>query len=88
MARIMQVRIIRIVENMSCLERPDHGCQIEVSGLGAGEAIARALGAPLDPELVHACDPAKVNSYLEQVFEPLAVAASLLVGEVQCRRKA
>ena len=94
MARIMQVPIIGLIENMSYVQCPDCGRKIEVFGPGNAEEAAKAMGVPLlgrvplDPELARSCDQGQVESYPGQVFEPIAAAVSLLVPEVKCTPKA
>jgi len=93
MARIMEVPIIGLIENMSYLECPDCGHKIEIFGPGSAEETAKTLGVPLlgrvplDPELARRCDQGDVESYAGQVFEPIAAAVSLLVPEVKCTPK-
>ncbi len=93
MARIMEVPIIGLVENMSYVECPDCGRKIEVFGPGNAEEAAKTMGVPLlgrvplDPELARACDQGQVESYPGKVFEPIAAAVSLLVPEVKCTPK-
>jgi Mrp family chromosome partitioning ATPase len=93
MARIMEVPIIGLVENMSYVQCPDCGHRIEVFGPGNAEEAAKAMGVPLlgrvplDPELARACDQGKIESYPGKVFEPIAAAVSLLVPEVKCTPK-
>jgi len=94
MARIMEVPIIGLIENMSYVECPDCGRKIEVFGPGNAEEAAKSMGVPLlgrvplDPELARSCDEGKVESYPGKVFEPIAAAVSLLVPDVKCTPKA
>ena len=93
MARIMEVPIIGLVENMSYVQCPDCGRKIEVFGPGSAEETAKAMGVPLlgrvplDPELARSCDEGQIESYPGNVFEPIAAAVSLLVPEVKCTPK-
>lgn len=93
MARIMEVPIIGLVENMSYVQCPNCGTRIEVFGPSKAEETAQALGVPLlgrvplDPELARSCDEGRIESYPAQVFEPIAAAISLLVPEVKCTPK-
>jgi Mrp family chromosome partitioning ATPase len=93
MARIMEVLIIGLIENMSYVVCSDCGRKIEIFGLGAADEMAKKPGVPLlgreplDPELAGKCDQGQVESYPGQVFESIA-AVSLLVPEVKCTPKA
>jgi len=94
MARIMEVPIIGLIENMSYIECPDCGHRIEVFGPSHAEETAQTMGVPLlgrvplDPELARSCDQGKVESYPGKAFEPIAAAVSLLVPDVKCTPKA
>lgn len=93
MARIMEVPMIGLVENMSYVECPDCGRQIEVFGPGNAEATADTMDVPLlgrvplDPELARSCDQGEIESYPAGAFAPIAAAVSLLVPEVKCTPK-
>jgi ATP-binding protein involved in chromosome partitioning len=93
MARIMEVPIIGLIENMSYVECPDCGRKIQVFGPGSAEETAKTLGVPLlghvplDPELARRCDQGEIEAYPGQMFEPIAAAVSLLVPEVKCTPK-
>lgn len=93
MARIMEVPIIGLVENMSYVQCPDCGRKIEVFGPGSAEETAKSMGVPLlgrvplDPELARSCDQGEIESYPAEMFAPIAAAVSLLVPEVKCTPK-
>jgi ATP-binding protein involved in chromosome partitioning len=93
MARIMEVPIIGLIENMSYVQCPDCGRKIEVFGPGSAEESAKTMGVPLlgrvplDPELARMCDQGKIESYPGKAFEPIAAAVSLLVPQVKCTPK-
>lgn len=67
MARMMNVPILGIVENMSYVECPDCGKKIYIYGESHVEEIAEQYGVPvlaripLDPDLTVACDRGKIE---------------------------
>ena len=90
MARMLNIPIIGLIENMSYVQCPDCGRHIEIFGPSRAEEMAEALGVPLlgsvplDPELARHCDRGEIESYPAEVFVPIASAVSLLVPDVQC----
>jgi Mrp family chromosome partitioning ATPase len=84
MARMMEVPVIGLVENMSYVKCPDCGKEIEVFGPSNAEQTALALGVPLlgrvplDPELAIRCDKGQIESYDAEAFEPISAAITLL----------
>lgn len=68
MARMMNVPILGIVENMSYVACPDCGRRIEVFGKSHVKQVAEDNGLPLlaelpmDPALAAACDEGRVET--------------------------
>lgn len=91
MARMLEVPIIGLVENMSYVQCPDCGKQVEVFGPSNAEQTAQTLGVPLlgrvplDPELAVKSDAGQIEAYAGDSFEPIAAAISLLTPEEQRR---
>lgn len=81
MARMMNIPILGLVENMSYVQCPDCGKKIYVFGESHIEEIAKeynvpVLGAiPMDPSLALACDEGKIeyaeNHYMDNAMEVL-----------------
>ena len=81
MAKLMNVPIIGIVENMSYLVCPDCGKQIDIFGKSKLEEVAEETGLkilgrmPIDPNLAALCDEGKIDEmpveYLSSAVEPL-----------------
>lgn len=79
MARMMNIPIVGLVENMSYVQCPDCGKKIYVFGESHIEEIAKeyrvpVLGAiPMDPALAAACDAGKIeyaeNHYMDNAME-------------------
>ncbi len=67
MAKMMNIPVIGLVENMSYVQCPDCGRKIPVFGVGRTEAYAEEAGVPLldkmpiSPELAHMCDIGKIE---------------------------
>ena len=84
MARIMNVPVLGLVENMSYLSCPDCGKQIEVFGHSKAKITAAEYGIPaiarmpLDPEIAKLADAGRIEDYdgsaLQEVFEQLQLA--------------
>jgi len=80
MARMMNIPILGIVENMSHVICPHCGETIKLFGESTIEAVARAwdipyLGSlPIDPELARLCDAGQIER-VYQAYLPDAVAA-------------
>jgi Mrp family chromosome partitioning ATPase len=89
MARIMNKRILGVVENMSYLYVSEIDKKIEIFGRSRGEEMARAAKAPLlgqlpiDPELAKLCDEGDIESYDGEVVTRLGESlARALPSEV------
>jgi Mrp family chromosome partitioning ATPase len=89
MAQELSIPIIGLIENMSYVECPQCGQEIQVFGLSHAEDVARALGVPLlgaiplDPRLALRCDSGEVELYASDVFMPIAARISDLVPDVK-----
>ena len=81
MARMMNVPILGLVENMSYVECPDCGKKIKVFGeshideIAAEYAVPVLAKIPMDPTLAAACDAGKIeyveNNYMKDAIEVL-----------------
>ena len=79
MARMMQIPILGIVENMSYVVCPDCGKKINIFGESHIDEIARLYDVPVlaklpvDPALAQACDEGKIefleNDYMKDAME-------------------
>ena len=71
MAKMMDIPVLGVVENMSWLSCPDCGKKIYPFGEGRSESAAEALDVPLlarlplDPKLTNACDRGLVELFNE-----------------------
>ena len=71
MAKMMNIPVLGVVENMSWLSCPDCGKKIYPFGEGRSEKATEALGIPLlarlplDPKLTNACDRGLVELFNE-----------------------
>ena len=84
MARIMNVPVLGLVENMSYLSCPDCGKQIEVFGQSKAKYTAAEYGIPsiarmpLDPEITKLADAGRIEDYdgspLKEVFDEIQKA--------------
>lgn len=84
MAKIMNIPVLGLVENMSYLTCPDCGKQIEVFGISKAKAIAAEYGIPtvarmpLDPKISQFADQGRIEDYdgsaLQEVFEQIQKA--------------
>ncbi len=84
MARIMNIPVLGLVENMSYLSCPDCGKQIEVFGHSKAKTIAAEYGIPaiarmpLDPKISELADVGRIEDYdgaaLSEVFEQIEKA--------------
>ena len=84
MAKIMNIPVLGLVENMSYLSCPDCGKKIEVFGHSKVDAIAAEYGIPatarmpLDAEISKLADAGRIEDYqtdaLEKVFEQIEKA--------------
>lgn len=81
MAKMMDVPVLALVENMSYITCPDCGKEIHVFGESQIDEIAKKHGVetvarmPIDPKLAAACDAGTIESFngtwLDVVFEKL-----------------
>ena len=84
MARIMNIPVLGLVENMSYLSCPDCGKEIEVFGASKAKAIAAEYGIPaiarmpLDPTISTLADAGRIEDYdgaaLAEVFAQIEKA--------------
>ena len=89
MARMMNKRILGVVENMSYLYVSEIDKKIEIFGRSRGEEMARAAKAPLlgqlpiDPELAKLCDEGNIERYNGEIVTRLGESlARALPSEV------
>jgi len=89
MARMMNKRILGVVENMSYLYVSEIDKKIEIFGRSRGEEMARAVKAPLlgqlpiDPELAKLCDEGNIERYNGEIVTRLGESlARALPSEV------
>ncbi|MCG8402088.1 MAG: Mrp/NBP35 family ATP-binding protein [Firmicutes bacterium] len=77
MARQMNIPILGLVENMSCLHCPDCGREINIFGAGHTDGLLAATGLrmleklPLDPGLAELCDAGLIEDYQGELFNDL-----------------
>ncbi len=70
MARMMEVPIVGVIENMSYVECPDCGRKIHLFGEGKTEEAAEKNGLkvlgkmPISPELAHLCDTGRIEDFM------------------------
>ena len=79
MAKIMNIPVLGIVENMSYIECPDCGKKIEIFGQSHVDEVAEEFGypvlgkVPLDPKVAALCDKGMLelmeNNYLDAAME-------------------
>ena len=84
MARIMNIPVLGLVENMSYLSCPDCGKKIEVFGESKAKAIAAEYGIPatarmpLDPQISKLADSGRIEDYdgeaLAEIFKEIEKA--------------
>lgn len=80
MAEMMNISIVGVVENMSCLLCPDCGREIPLFGQGRTQAAAEAHGLkllarmPLDPSLAQLTDQGRIEDLQSQWLVPVAEA--------------
>jgi Mrp family chromosome partitioning ATPase len=78
MARVLEVPILALIENMSYAVCPHCGQELRLFGpsraeeLAAGTGIPLAATLPLDPELSRYCDTGRVADYRAPAVEKLA----------------
>lgn len=69
MAKMMNVPIIGVIENMSYIKCPDCGKEISVFGESHAEAAAKQYGLkvlgrlPIDPSFAEACDAGRIEDF-------------------------
>lgn len=83
MAKIMEIPVLGVVENMSYLQCPDCGKKINVFGKSKIDAIAEKFSIkniakiPLDPSLAAACDEGMIElfdgEWLQNLFDSFAL---------------
>jgi Mrp family chromosome partitioning ATPase len=89
MARTMDIPILGLVENMSYLECPGCGEQIDVFGPGRALDTANQIGVPLlgkiplDPKLSSLCDSGNVERYTMSAIERLVELVREQVDELE-----
>ncbi len=82
MAKLMDIPILGLVENMSYINCPDCGKQIKIFGESHVEEIAKEYNIkvldkiPIDPDIASACDKGEIE-YLDKTLVPNAVDAIL-----------
>ena len=75
MAKLMNIPILGLVENMSYFVCPDCGKKIPVYGEGGIDALAKAHGLPvleklpIDPKLAHMCDTGTIELMQEEYMQ-------------------
>ena len=89
MAKIMNIPVLGVVENMSYVKCPDCGCEIKVFGDSHIDQITADMGlellarVPMDPKLAALCDRGMLelmeNDYLSAV--PEKILRRLLLGK-------
>lgn len=78
MAKLMNIRIFGLVENMSYLVCPDCGKKIPVFGESGIDALAAAQGLPvleklpIDPRLAHMCDTGTIELMQDEYMKNAA----------------
>ena len=81
MAKLMDVPVLGVIENMSYMTCPDCGRRLYPFGEGRTEQVARTYGVPLlaqlpiDPAIAAACDEGRIESIRT---EELTCAAEIL----------
>lgn len=77
MARIMNVKVAGIIENMSYLECPDCGKKIEIFGASKVEAMVEKFGMdafakiPMDPAIAKLCDEGKMDEFAQNWLDSI-----------------
>ncbi len=80
MAKMMNIPVIGLVENMSYVECPDCGKKISIFGESSTEKSAEEFGLPvldklpISPDLAHLCDMGKIELTPREWLEPAADA--------------
>ena len=80
MAKMMNIPVLGIVENMSYIACPDCGKKIYPVGEGVSEQVAKEHGIPvlarlpIDPAIAKACDTGVIELFNENWLDPVADA--------------
>ncbi|MEW5761863.1 MAG: Mrp/NBP35 family ATP-binding protein [Bacillota bacterium] len=91
MARLMQIPILGLIENMSYAVCPECGTRMELFGPSRAEEVARETGVrllarlPIDPQLSDLCDRGEIEAY---EAKPLAEVPAYLEEALAGRRRA
>ena len=78
MAQMMQVPVLGLVENMSYLNCPDCGIEIQLFGKSHAEEMGRefhiapVMRVPLNPAVAKAADEGRIEFVREEAISPLA----------------
>lgn len=86
MAKMMNVPILGLVENMSYFECPDCNKKIELFGKSKVDEVAKEMEIdlitkiPIDPEFVELCDDGKVELYSKINYSLSDTLASKIAG--------
>lgn len=84
MAKLMDVEIMGMVENMSYIKCPDCNKEIKPFGEGGAKALSKETGIPIleilpiDPRLAGLCDRGLIEQYEPQLFENQMFEKTLL----------
>ncbi len=87
MARLMNIPIIGVIENMSYVKCPDCGKRIDVFGKSGTEEYCRANGIPFlgqipfDPKMAALCDAGTVELYENDYIDAAADAVEAFCTE-------
>ncbi len=81
MAKMMNIEVLGLVENMSYVECPDCGKKIEIYGSSTADKVAAQNGItsvakmPINPELAKLCDAGEITSgqidYLDNIVDKI-----------------
>ncbi len=77
MAKMMNIPVLGIVENMSYFKCPDCGKEFEIFGKSKLDETAKEFGIPLvaklpiDPEMAQACDQGKIEAFKTDALDKL-----------------
>lgn len=86
MAKMMNIPLLALVENMSYVVCPDCGAKFPVFGESRGESIAKKesistfAGLPVDPALAAACDQGRIEWFQGELLTPVADRLMALLG--------
>ena len=78
MARMMNIPVLALVENMSYVQCPDCGKKINIFGESHADEIAGKFGIPfvaripIDPELAALCDAGRIEANQGRWLQDLA----------------